>query len=504
MPILPQTFDAAFYRGRNPDLAAMDDGQLHAHWRLHGRDEGRVASPLASREHLVAHLATLPSVLEIGPFCNPLLTGGNIEYLDVMDAETLRARAAAIGIDASRCPERIHHVGDLEAVDRRYAAVVGSHSIEHQPDLVRHLVEVERLLLPGGAYYIIVPDKRFCFDATLNESSIADILDAHDQGRRVHSLASVIEHVALGTHNDAGRHWAGDSADPHLWERLERTARAMQLHREAKGGYIDVHAWKFTPRVFAEAVRLLEGLGLIRLSLARLFDPLVNRNEFIAVLRRRSDLPAVTILRAGDAGRDGDMLATTRPNVEGYARRHGHAYRESLSHGRDGRRTLATLVDERYRGWVALLDADSHVADPSFDLADHLAERQGRAAILLRDAGRDGPWAVEDGIAFLNCDHVGGRRLAAAWATGEAHFPHDLAGLDGADVAARLPVGVVRIAKAIDNGIEDIARLGELLRFQQVTPFPGADKVHRMMPERMSAIAVAVAVRHAIASDLDP
>src|SRR3546814_7667879 len=50
---------------------------------------------------------------------------------------------------------------------------------------------------------------------------------------------------------------------------------------------------------------------------------------------------------------------------------------------------------------------------------------------------------------------------------GSSHFPHDLAGLDGADVTASLPVGVVRIAKAIDNGIEDIARLGELLSAEE-------------------------------------
>src|SRR3546814_20234899 len=72
------------------------------------------------------------------------------------------------------------------------------------------------------------------------------------------------------------------------------------------------------------------------------------------------------------------------------------------------------------------------------------------------------------------------------------------------DLTARLPVGVVRIAKAIDNGIEDIARLGDLLRFEQFAPFPGADKVPRMMPERMNAVAVAVAVRHALAGALDP
>jgi hypothetical protein len=68
----------------------------------------------------------------------------------------------------------------------------------------------------------------------------------------------------------------------------------------------------------------------------------------------------------------------------------------------------------------------------------------------------------------------------------------------------RLLVLMVRVAKAIGNGLEDVAWFGELLRFEQFAPFPGADKVHRMMPERMNAVAVAVAVRHAIAGDLDP
>src|SRR3546814_4378091 len=93
------------------------------------------------------------------------------------------------------------------------------------------------------------------------------------------------------------------------------------------------------------------------------------------------------------------------------------------------------------------------------------------------------------GPAFLLAGRRRGKaakQRGAVGRLGSSHFPHDQAGLDGADVAARLPVGVVRKAKAIDNGIEDIARLGELLRGEQFAPFPGADKVHRMMPERMN------------------
>src|SRR3546814_14044379 len=56
----------------------------------------------------------------------------------------------------------------------------------------------------------------------------------------------------------------------------------------------------------------------------------------------------------------------------------------------------------------------------------------------------------------------------------------------------------------ISDWSSDVCSSDLLLRGEQFAPFPGADKVHRMMPERMNAVAVAVAVRHAIAGDLDP
>src|SRR3546814_3379032 len=58
------------------------------------------------------------------------------------------------------------------------------------------------------------------------------------------------------------------------------------------------------------------------------------------------------------------------------------------------------------------------------------------------------------GPAFLLAGRRRGKaakQRGAVGRLGSSHFPHDLAGLDGADVAARLPVGVVRIAKAIDR-----------------------------------------------------
>jgi SAM-dependent methyltransferase len=231
---LPPPFDPHVYRQQNPALAALDDAAALAHYIAQGCAEGLVASPLALREGLLDRLRDAPSALEIGPFCNPLLTGDHIAYLDVLDAAQLRARAAQLGRDPSRVPATIHHVGGLDQVDHRYAAAVSSHAIEHQPDLVRHLEAIARVLEPGGRYYLIVPDKRYCFDHFIAESTIADVLDAWREERQRHPLARVIEHAALTTHNDPERHWRGDHGDPRPRDRVKRLREALSRHDQAR------------------------------------------------------------------------------------------------------------------------------------------------------------------------------------------------------------------------------------------------------------------------------
>jgi SAM-dependent methyltransferase len=281
----PPTIDPATYRATDPALAGLDDGEAIDHYRAHGRARGVIASPLALRENLLAFIDDDASILEIGPFFRPLKRGPNVEYLDVLDAAQLRERANKMGIDPNRCPTHIHYVGGLEQVERRYDAVVSAHVIEHQPDLVAHLQQIERILKPGGGYFLIIPDKRYCFDHFIPESSLAGVLQAHHECRTEHTLASVIEHYALTTHNDPERHWRGD----HGRETRDREARvkaAYQDYFKKDGRYIDVHAWYFTPPVFRSIVTTLREIGLIGLDIAGLYHPAYGRNEFCAILRR--------------------------------------------------------------------------------------------------------------------------------------------------------------------------------------------------------------------------
>ena len=281
----PPTIDPATYRATDPALAALDDAAAIAHYRTHGREKGVVASPLALRENLLAFIDDDVSVLEIGPFFRPLKRGPNVEYLDVLTAEQLRERATKLGIDPNRCPPHIHHVGGIEQVERTYDAVLSAHVIEHQPDLVTHLQQVERLLKPGGGYFLIIPDKRYCFDHFIPESSLAGVIQAYDERRTTHTLASMIEHFVLTTHNDPERHWRGDHGRE-IRDRRERLEFAYAEYARRHERYIDVHSWYFTPPVFRAIVATLKDVGLIGLEIAGLYHPAYGRNEFCAILKR--------------------------------------------------------------------------------------------------------------------------------------------------------------------------------------------------------------------------
>jgi 2-polyprenyl-3-methyl-5-hydroxy-6-metoxy-1,4-benzoquinol methylase len=87
-------------------------------------------------------------------FDRPLKTGPHVRYFDVLDRDGLIQRAQKIGYETSGIPSKIDYVSaeaDLGIVNEKFDFVLTCHAIEHQPNLVRHLMDVERLLEPGGA-----------------------------------------------------------------------------------------------------------------------------------------------------------------------------------------------------------------------------------------------------------------------------------------------------------------------------------------------------------------
>lgn len=278
-------FDPAYYTTRYPELGYMNAQEAADHFVQYGIAEGRQGHPRGSRPTFVEHIAALETILEIGPFNAPIARGNNVRYLDVLDAAQLRQRAEACGMDPNGCPETIHYVGDISDIHDSFQGVVSSHCIEHQPDLIHHLGGVARLLPVGGFYFLYVPDKRYCFDHFLPESTIAEVMLAHEERRTTHVLRSVIEHYALVTHNDARRHWIGDHGVEPFASRVPKVQWAIEHYRNAKD-YIDVHAWYFTPDNFWEIMSMLYQSGMSALKPVAIYPTLRDELEFFAILRR--------------------------------------------------------------------------------------------------------------------------------------------------------------------------------------------------------------------------
>jgi SAM-dependent methyltransferase len=243
-----------------------------------------------SRRQLFAALRESNSVLEIGPFDQPIMRGKHVKYFDIMGQEALIDRARECGRNQDGCPpiDYVSDRGDLSVItDEKFEFVLSSHCIEHQPDLIRHLNQVFEVLRPGGKYFLIVPDKRFIFDYYLPLTRVSEVLAAHMEAREVHTAISVIAHYAETTHNSPMRHWLGLHRPPRPAPAyLDRLREALKIATTGQDNYIDVHTWFFTPTNFHTTVQTLSRGGFIGFTVERVYGTPFGSNEFFAVLKR--------------------------------------------------------------------------------------------------------------------------------------------------------------------------------------------------------------------------
>jgi hypothetical protein len=295
----PAELDFTYYRGNNQDLRdlGMTDEQLRNHYVRHGINAGRRGSPFCDRGQFVK-LADFnqKTTLELSPWASPVAIGPKVKYSDVFDQATLIKRAQG---DPSFSPERIAKIpyvdyvlpnGDLSTIREQFENVVSSHSIEHTTDLVTHLINVSKLLIEKGCYFVLCPDKRYCFDHFKPESTAIDILEAHyAQTRTVHSDRQIMTQRLFSTHNDATRHWNGDHGpkpQPTIGD-INKTIALMNLHKK-NDLYFDAHEWQFTPSSFKEIILYLYNAGITDMYPVRVYQTPKNTFEFGAILQKRT------------------------------------------------------------------------------------------------------------------------------------------------------------------------------------------------------------------------
>ena len=287
--MIPYLFDENEYKTRNKDLASLYKHELRDHFFKHGLNEGRTPNSLHSRSDFTSLFNNYNSILEIGPFASPVYKGKNVKYLDVIDSKSLVLRAKKHSLPIANIPKKIHFVGtNLDCVDELFDIVFSSHVIEHQPDIIGHLNSVEKILSESGRYVMCIPDKRFCFDHNLSESSVADMIDPFIKKNKLHTLKSVIEHRCLTTHNDCKLYWDNNftNKDWDIKLNVESLRNAINEFNGSNGSYIDVHAFFFTPLSFLDNLKKLLNLELTNLIVERIYPTKIYHNEFWVVLKK--------------------------------------------------------------------------------------------------------------------------------------------------------------------------------------------------------------------------
>lgn len=283
---LPPEFDAPSYRRRYPDLASLRRSQLRKHWRQEGRRGRRNASTVENREELLLCLRDADHLLEIGPFDNPSLETIRrpdqvIDYADYFSREEMVVRAR---LYPERNPDAIPLIryvlseGGYEQIEQRYDAVVSHHCLEHQPDLIGHLLQVGQVLKPGGVYLFTLPDQRRCFDRYLPPTNLIDVVTAHLERRTRPPLQALVEHKCFTVSQ-----WR-DAVDPleklpsQLRELLDLALVEYQCHP-----YVDVHCWKLTNERLRRLLRKLVSLAYLPAS--TIIQSYNFGNDFAVVLR---------------------------------------------------------------------------------------------------------------------------------------------------------------------------------------------------------------------------
>lgn len=282
---LPPEYDPASYRRRYSDLADLSRAQLREHWRQLGRGRRRNASTVENRDELLLCLQGADHLLEIGPFDKPSLepfrqSSRVVDYADHFSQEQMVERAQLYPERNPNAIPPIRYVlgkGGYAQIAQRYDAVVSNHCVEHQPDLIGHLLQVAELLKPGGLYLFTMPDLRRCFDRHLPPTNLIDILTAHLERRTRPPLQALVEHkcFTVSPWRDAPNPLK--QLHPQLRGLLDAALEEYQQHP-----YVDVHCWKLTSASFSRQLRQL--VTLTYLPAAAYWHTYNFGNEFAVAL----------------------------------------------------------------------------------------------------------------------------------------------------------------------------------------------------------------------------
>lgn len=248
-----------------------------------------------TRREKVIESCRLESALgvEIGPLASPIVrrSEGQVLYADHATTEILRQKYAGHGWDTDAIVDVDLNLSGRSLSEalggRRVDYVIASHVIEHVPNLVGWLRDLHCSLAREGVVSLIVPDKRYCFDAKRPESTTGELIQAHLESRTNPTVRQVFDFWALYCAVDSQAVWSGASNPSELpFSGTKQNAMEKCQELLSSSGYADVHCWVFTPASMLECLADLAELSMMPFALDQFFPTEAGDLEFFVTLRR--------------------------------------------------------------------------------------------------------------------------------------------------------------------------------------------------------------------------
>lgn len=234
--------------------------------------------------------------VEFGPLTSPMVTKAesDITYVDRLDRQRLQARyesepnvVAEHIIEPDVVWEEGTSLADCLSGAGPLDYALASHVIEHVPDFIGFLAELEGVLQVEGRLALIIPDKRYTFDFLRRTSSVSEMIDCHLRRSCRPTPAQIFDFFSSVGKVDPVLAWQ-NRIDVERFEYYANAPSALWKSRDSleKNEFVDVHCWVFTPASFLDSCAQLASLGLMRLACARFYDTEENDIEFGLLLER--------------------------------------------------------------------------------------------------------------------------------------------------------------------------------------------------------------------------
>ena len=234
-------------------------------------------------------------ILEIGALDNPTYrkSEANVAYLDFADKESLHKShpnnprySLERLVDVDYVCKTINY---SDVIDKRFDLIIANHVIEHVPDTITWLNEMEKLLLPNGKVFLSVPDKRYTFDIVRRCTVLSDLLFNFEHKKKKPSFYDIFDHLYYHKAIKAKDVWDGNYKS--IIEK-NRFSSVQQAYTEAEKlstlEYADVHVHVYTKDSFVELITLLRDLNLINFTLDFVDEVEPQYNEFHVILGKVS------------------------------------------------------------------------------------------------------------------------------------------------------------------------------------------------------------------------